>query len=154
MILLFPWSRPLRQGGINPKNYPFWKDLVLMLENRGYDLIQVGIKGEEQLVPQFKMNLTLVELNKLVQECQTWIGIDSFPQHLCWDLKKRGIVLWGQSDPKIFGHSENVNILKDRKYLRDKQFWLWEQCEYMEEAFVTPDVVVRHLTEILQSDSK
>ena len=150
MILLFPWSRPLRNGRVNPKNYPFWKELVLMLENRGYDLIQVGVDGEEQLVPEFKKNLSLVDLSKLIQECQSWIGVDSFAQHFCWDLEKCGIALWGQSDPKIFGHAENVNILKDRSYLRDKQFWLWEQCDYNEDAFVTPDVVVRHLTEILQ----
>jgi hypothetical protein len=50
--------------------------------------------------------------------------------------------VFGQSDPNIFGHPENINLLKDRKYLREKQFWIWEQAEFIEEAFVTPDVVI------------
>jgi hypothetical protein len=78
-------------------------------------------------------------------ECRTWIGVDSFFQHFCWDLGKPGIVIWGQSDPNIFGHPENINLLKDRKYLREKQFWLWEQAEYNEEAFVLPVAVLKHL---------
>ena len=50
-----------------------------------------------------------------------------------------------ESDPVIFGHPENVNLLKDRKYLREKQFWLWEQCEFNADAFVTSDVVLEAL---------
>jgi hypothetical protein len=64
---------------------------------------------------------------------------------LAWDIGKPGIVLWGQSDPLIFGHPENNNLLKDRKYLREKQFWWWEQCDYNAEAFVRPEEIIKHL---------
>ena len=110
-------------------------------------MIQVGIEGEEQLVPDFRKNLSMVELSKLVNECDTWIGVDSFGQHFCWDLGKYGVVLWGQSDPNIFGHPENTNLLKDRKYLREKQFWLWEQTNLIPESFVDPEIVVKALRE-------
>jgi len=73
------------------------------------------------------------------------MSVDSFFQHYCWSLGKPGVVLWGQSDPVIFGHPENVNLLKDRDYLREKQFWLWEQCGFRAEAFVTPDEVLEAL---------
>ena len=54
-------------------------------------------------------------------------------------------MLFGQSDPLIFGHPENINLLKDRKYLREQQFWWWEQCEYKEDAFVRPEEVIKYL---------
>lgn len=142
MIIISPYSQKLRNGKINPKNYPYWKELISLIDEQ---IIQVGVTGEEQLVPDFRLNLSMNELKELVLECRTWISVDSFFQHFCWDLNKPGIVLFGQSDPNIFGHSENTNLLVDRKYLREKQFWLWEQADYNEECFVKPEIVIKHL---------
>jgi len=139
MIIISPYAKKLRNGKENPKNYPYWKELVSLIKE---PIIQVGIDGEEQLVPDFRKNLSIPELTNLINDCKTWISVDSFFQHLAWDIGKPGIVLWGQSDPLIFGHPENTNLLKNRSYLREKQFWWWEQCDYREDAFVKPEVVV------------
>lgn len=141
-ILIAPYAQKLRNGKNNPKNYPYWNELIKLIN---YPIIQVGVHGEEQLVPDFRQNLSLDELKELVVQCKNWISVDSFFQHFCWDLGKYGIVLWGQSDPNIFGHPENINLLKDRAYLREKQFWLWEQCEYRSDAFVEPEKVLNYL---------
>jgi ADP-heptose:LPS heptosyltransferase len=142
MIIISPYSKKLRNGKNNPKNYPFFKQLVELIDE---PIVQIGIEGEEQLVEDFRKNLSLKELGSLVNECRTWISVDSFFQHFCWDLGKPGIVLWGQSDPNIFGHPENINMLKDRKYLREKQFWIWEQCEFRDDCWVSPEEVVKQL---------
>lgn len=142
MIILSPFSKFMRNGKQHPKNYPYWEEVIKYIKE---PIIQVGVEGETQLVEDFRKNLPLSELAKLVHECKTWMSCDSFIQHFCWDLKKPGIVVFGQSDPNIFGHPENINLLKDRKYLREKQFWIWEQAEYNEEAFVEPSVVVEAL---------
>jgi ADP-heptose:LPS heptosyltransferase len=147
MIIIAPWAQKLRgdkQELPNPKNYPFWKEVVAGIKE---PIIQIGVEGEEQLVPDIRKSLPLKELAKLVKECRTWIAVDSFFQHFAWlECKKRGIVLWGQSKPKIFGHPGNVNLLKNEKYLREKQFWLWEQCEFNAAAFVEPKVVLEALS--------
>jgi ADP-heptose:LPS heptosyltransferase len=142
MIVISPYSKKLRNGKNNPKNYPYWKELVSLIEE---PIIQVGVEEEEQLVDDFRKNLNLNELKTLVLQSRTWISVDSFFQHFCWDLDKPGIVLWGQSDPLIFGHSKNINLLKNRSYLREKQFWLWEQCDYKEDCFVKPKEVIKFL---------
>jgi ADP-heptose:LPS heptosyltransferase len=145
MIIIAPYAQKLRNGKENPKNYPWWPELIQLLEKINSRIIQVGVEGETQLVNDFRKNLSISELKKLISECDTWISVDSFFQHLAWSENKKGIVLWGQSDPLIFGHEENINLLKDRKDLREKQFWLWEQCDYKEECFVTPQEVIKHL---------
>jgi ADP-heptose:LPS heptosyltransferase len=142
MIIISPFSQKLRNGKTNPKIYPYWKELISLIDE---PIVQIGIDGEEQLVDDFRKNLSLNALESLIAECRIWISVDSFFQHFCWDLGKPGIVLWGQSDPNIFGHPENINLLKDRKYLREKQFWLWEQCECNNEAFVVPKEVIKCL---------
>ena len=87
----------------------------------------------------------MVELASLIKECRIWISCDSFIQHFAWDLGKKGIVLWGPSDPLIFGHPENINLLKDRSYLVEDQFIWWEATEHQNERFVEPEIVLKHL---------
>jgi ADP-heptose:LPS heptosyltransferase len=142
MIIIAPYAQKLRNGQNNPKNYPWWPELISMINE---PIIQVGIESETQLVDDFRKNLSIEDLTNLVLECRTWISVDSFFQHLAWDIGKSGVVLWGQSDPLIFGHPENKNLLKDRKYLREKQFWWWEQCEYNAEAFAKPEEIIKYL---------
>lgn len=145
MVLLSPYARPLRNGAVNAKNYPHWKELAAELSKLGVELVQVGVEGEEQLVPDFRKNLSIYELRKLIQECRTWIGVDSFFQHLAWDEGKRGIVLFGISDPLIFGHSNNINLLTSRSYLRKDQFGLWENESPVIDSFVQPIQVINSL---------
>ena len=141
-IILFPYAKAMREEKPHPKNYPWWPELVQKLQDLGHTLIQVGVESEPKIVSDFRPNLNFEELTRLVRECDTWIGVDSFGQHFCWDLGVKGIALFGQSDPNIFGHPENINLLKSREYLRDQQFWMWEQAEFKEDAFVEPDVVI------------
>lgn len=144
IIVIFPYAKAMRETGKeHPKNYPWWPELIAKLKAHGHHLIQVGTDHEPQLVEDFRKNLPLSELGELIKAADTWIGVDSFGQHFCWDIGKRGVVLFGQSDPNIFGHPENINLLKSRSHLREQQFWLWEQAEFNPDAFVDPDTVVQ-----------
>jgi ADP-heptose:LPS heptosyltransferase len=146
MILISPYAKALNNGNTNPKNYPYWEELIAWIQiNVGFDIVQVGIEGEKQLVNDFRKNLPIKELKTLIQECDIWIGCDSFFQHLAWTMKKKGIVLWSVSDPNIFGHPENINLLKDRSYLVQKQFLWWEFVAHNPEAFVKPLEVVKYI---------
>jgi ADP-heptose:LPS heptosyltransferase len=145
-IVIFPYSRKLRNGKINPKNWPqeYWVDLVKKLKEQDYYITQVGTSNELKIdgIDEFKINLSLDELKQLILSSSIWISVDSFAQHLAHLVPKPGIVLFGQSDPLIFGHKENINLIKDRTYLREKQFDIWECAECNNEAFVEPSVVL------------
>jgi ADP-heptose:LPS heptosyltransferase len=142
MIIIHPFAKPLKNGKINPKNYPYWKELISKIDE---PIVQVGVTGEEQLVDDFRQNLSIKELEALIAECRTWIAVDSFFQHLAWRAGKKGMVLWSVSDPNIFGHPENINLLTDRVNLASNQFLWWEFTEYDENKFVKPDEVINHL---------
>ena len=146
MIIISPYSKALNNGNTNPKNYPYWEELIAWIQiNIGFDIVQVGIEGEKQLVKDFRKNLSIEQLKDLIQECHTWIGCDSFFQHLAWIMRKKGIVLWSVSDPNIFGHPENINLLKDRSYLVENQFLWWEFVPHNLDAFVKPQEVVKYI---------
>jgi ADP-heptose:LPS heptosyltransferase len=151
-VLISPFAQNLRNGAENPKNYPYWDELLALINKEQIKITQIGSSKDKQLpfVDSFLVNEKYLNIKNLIKEHDTWISVDSFIQHLnhYYD-KKPGIVIWSQSDPKIFGYDENVNILKHRKYLREKQFWLWEQCQYNKEAYVNPTVVRTALLKLL-----
>ena len=144
MIIISPYSKALLSGKQNPKNNPNSKELIAMIDE---PIIQVGIEGEEQLVPDFRKNLPIPALRELLWQCRTWVSCDSFFQHLAWDEGVPGMVLWGVSDPLIYGHPENINLLEDRKHLAENQFLWWEFVDHRNERFVKPKIVLEHLKE-------
>lgn len=142
MIIISPYAKALLSGRVNPKNYPYWEELIKKIDE---PIIQVGIESEEQLVDDFRKNLPISELVKLIAKCKTWISCDSFFQHLGWHCGKQGIVLWSVSDPLIFGHPENINLIGSRDNLAPNQFLWWENTPHNSETFVKPDEVLKFL---------
>jgi len=145
MILISPYSRKLRNGNRNAKDYPYWKELYQMLKQIDKDIVQIGVQGEKRLSADFRRNLPLEEIEELIIKSKFWVSVDNFLPHMAHHYKKIGLVIWGQSDPIIFGYPENINILKDRKYLRENQFDIWENCKYDENVFVKPEVIINEL---------
>ena len=142
MIIIHPFSKALPSGKVNPKNFPYWQELIAMIDE---PIVQIGVTGERQLVDDFRCDLPIAELRSLIQECRTWVGVDSFFQHLCWTENKPGVVLWSVSDPLIFGHPENTNLLKDRRFLAPNQFLWWEATEFNIDSFLLPVEIIPHI---------
>ena len=144
--IISPYSRPTVQDSKpSPKNYPYWEALVAELKKMKVSCIQVGLEGEPQIkgVSSFIKDLNFPSLIALLGEADFWISGDNFFQHFAHYYKKRGLVIFALSDPLIFGWAENVNLLKDRKYLRQGQFDFWYSTLYNDEAFVDAKTVIK-----------
>jgi len=143
-IVISTQAKLMRSGKENPKNYPYWKSLVEMLKINGHDIVQV-LYGVEKEIPECNQHVhyeSLKVVEKLIDSCELYISVDNFLPHLAHYRKKYGIVLWGKSNPDVFGYAENINLLKDRKFLRNHQFETWEAEEYDPNVFVEPQIVV------------
>jgi ADP-heptose:LPS heptosyltransferase len=142
MILISPYAKALKNGKQNPKNYPYWQELLGLIDE---PVIQVGIDDETQLTPDFRKNLSVNDLKVLIKQCRIWVSCDSFFQHLAWSEGKIGIVLWSVSDPLIYGHPENFNLLKSRDCLAPNQFLWWEETEHDVSKFTNAQEVLKFL---------
>jgi ADP-heptose:LPS heptosyltransferase len=153
-IIILPWSRVLRNGKMNPKNptLNYWNKITKELKKYHLFIIQIGVDGEIKLenIDECQFGIPLKELKKLILNCKIWISVDNFLPHLANLISKQGIVIWGQSDYRIFGYSNNINLFKFEKYFRHNQFGTWEECEYIADAFVEPDVVVQNVLKLLK----
>lgn len=143
--IISPFSRPLRNGKPNPKNYPYWKELIELLP---YHVIQIGVKGEEKLVKDCRFNLSIKELKKLIKDCDLWISVDTFLPHLAHHVGKSGVVIWGTSDPNIFGYLENKNVIINREKLRSNQFIFWENEVFDESVFPKPEQLLNAINDL------
>ena len=143
-IVISPWSKKLRNDGFNSKNYPYWNKLVKKLKNAGAYVIQIGVEGEPSIdADEFLKDRTITQLKEIILSSDIWISVDNFLPHFCNLLGKRGIVIFGKSNPDIFGYPQNLNILKDRKYLRQNQFDIWESESYEPIVFLSADEIFK-----------
>lgn len=144
-IVIAPYAAKLPENKPNPKNFPYWSQLVELLNKEGCVVAQLGTKGEERIegVGEFLQGFPYDKIEQVIRDADTWISVDSWLPHFCAAMRlKPGIVIWSRSNPKIWGYPHNVNLLKDKKYLREYQYAHWWDCEYLEEAFVEPQVVM------------
>ena len=151
-IIISPYSRKLNNK-INAKNYPYeyWVKIVHKMKEKGLFVEQIGVKGEDEIdgVDIFSHN-TLKDLENKIINCLFFISVDNFMSAFSANLGKQGIVIFGKSDPNIFGYEHNINILKDNKYLRKNQFDFWHNEPYEKEVFVNPDNVISHIDYFLK----
>lgn len=143
-ILISPYSRALRSGAPNPKNYPYWNEVVSKLKEVGHQIIQLAYGTEPVIdgVSYTARYVTLAEAEQKIQECDVFISVDNWVHHYAHLIGKFGIVIWSRSDPSLFGYKDQVNLLKDRKYLRPRQFEWWEQDTYENEAFIDSNAII------------
>jgi ADP-heptose:LPS heptosyltransferase len=87
---------------------------------------------------------------KLIDNTAAWMSCDSFLPHLCnaYNLKP-GVVVWGKSDPKIFGYDKNINLVRDERCFRNSQFEPWENEQHDHRVFVRPNVVTNAVLSLL-----
>lgn len=145
LILISPWARNTTEGAPSPKNYPHWEAVVNGLLKAGHEVAQLSRSGEPDIqgVTHRMDDLSLEQIAELLKTCGTWLAPDNFLPHMAWTLNQPGVVIFGLSDPDIFGHAGNINLLKGRHFLRARQFGLWSQEKPNPEAFVSPEIVVR-----------
>ena len=119
----------------NAKSYPYWDELISLL------------KDDE--VKEIKGIMPIKEIVELVNWCDVWLSIDSFLPHLCAYYKlKTGIVIWGKSDPELFGYKHNNNILKSHENLRKDQFRWWKDVVWNKADFYPAETILSEINKL------
>ena len=136
-ILIAPYSKKCNDGSASPKDYPYMKELVKLLEDDGHLIIQIGVEGEEQLTTEFLKGLTLDSLEKVAKYVDLCISVDSFFPHFCWKIGVGCLTIFGVSSPTIYGHPGNINIIKDITKLKQYQFQDWRPEDRNTDAWFT-----------------
>lgn len=152
MIIIAPFAKgcPSTEGK-NPKDYPYWEQVVDTLRYSGIKTIQIGTESEIDIGCDQRYNsLSFKELESLLQNVGKWASVDSFFQHFAYYRGYPGVTIFSQSDPKIFGHEGNINLLKSRSYLRKAQFDWWYAHDYNKDAFPSYEFVSNEILKYIR----
>jgi ADP-heptose:LPS heptosyltransferase len=89
-----------------------WKELVENLKKSGFLVFQAGISGEDKIdgCDKYLFDLDYRLIIAIMNRCITWVSVDSFLNHAGYAIGKPGVVLFGSTNPKIFGHDDNINL--------------------------------------------
>lgn len=151
-IVVSPYSKRRTDGKPNAKNYPWWNE-VLTDMSKDFDIIQLLYGDEPEVVCEVTgspspigvaRNGAFRKVEQLLKLSDGFMCVDNFLQHLAHYIGVRGVVLFGPSDPGIFGYRENLN-LSTGKY-RPFQFQTWQECEFNPDAFASPETVITEAT--------
>lgn len=92
-----------------------WNKLIEKMKDHTF--IQLGL-ADEPLVEgavDLRGKTSIREAIAVVKHCKFFVGVDSFLQHAAAAVRTKGIVLFGPSNPEIWGYDNNINLYKKIK---------------------------------------
>lgn len=100
------------------KDYPITlaEELIKKIKEKyNIQVANMHLPNEYPVKGTLEINLPFRQWFALLLEAETYICIDSNLQHAGVALNKKGIVLWGGTDPKMFGYKIHKNIVGNCK---------------------------------------
>jgi ADP-heptose:LPS heptosyltransferase len=89
-----------------------WHDLVHKLNVEGFFVLQVGKKNERYIKGAYSLlGLTTPrQLIALLNKCHMVISLDNFVMHAAHLIKIPSVIIWGPTEPEVYGYDEQVHI--------------------------------------------
>jgi len=89
-----------------------WESLVSGIQGLGYKVYQVGGQEDERIegCDKYFLGIDYRLTMALLEKSRGFVSVDTFLGHAGHAIGKKGVVLFGPSDPFFFGHDSNINI--------------------------------------------
>ena len=89
-----------------------WEDLIRQMQD--YTFIQLGFSGEEEIEGAVNLlgKTSFRESMALLKHSLSFVGVDSALSHVTNAFDIPGVILFGSTTPKIWGHLNNINLYK------------------------------------------
>ncbi len=89
-----------------------WVELIRKLRNLNYKVIQLGGQHDIYIPGAFSLlgQTTPQQLIGVLKNCKLLIGVDNFIMHAAHLVKLDAIIVWGPTDPEIYGYPEHRHV--------------------------------------------
>jgi hypothetical protein len=148
-IILQPYAaipKNATELGKNPKDWPYFNELVAAMPE--HEFVQIGF-GDKPIVGAEQFVGTRNDILRLLRDADTFVCVDTWLQHLATlHAAKRGVVIFTRSQPYMFGHRSNINLLKSYMYVLSP-YIRWDAIDYTSAAFIGVDKVIQAIKEVL-----
>lgn len=149
-----------------------WEEVVKEL-TISFDVVQVGGLKEDPIkgITTYLMGATNIRQTiALVKNSLTFVTVDSFLNHVGPAVDKSGVVLFGRSNPYIYGHDLNRNIWienscdsigcgRPESYYGDVRMYKgmignWECQSKKCMKAITPEIVIKKVYEAIEINTR
>jgi len=91
---------------------PRWEVLVSEIKSLGYKVYQVGGQDDEKVegCDRYFLGIDYRLTIAMLEKSRGFVSVDTFLGHAGHAIGKKGVVIFGPSEPKFFGHNSNINI--------------------------------------------
>lgn len=154
------------------KDYPpklieeFVMKFLKKYEKRNYRIVNYGLPFEFAIPNTLPTDdIPYTAAGYLLSKAETFVAVDSNLQHFsaCREVKKKGVVLWGATDPVSFGYKHNVNLSGECPYKDlhcNRPYFMptsdvvgkgnpW-MCKTKDCVEISPDAILKELEPILK----
>ena len=103
-----------------------WEELVKNIKKLGLKVYQVGGMKDEKIegCDGWFLDINPRLSVAMLERSKGFVSVDTFLQHAGSAIRKKGVVLFGPTDPKRFGHKDNVNVYKEDACKKDRECWI------------------------------
>lgn len=107
-----------------------WEELVRSMPE--YTFIQLGLSDESSVANTVDLRgkTSVREAFALIRYSKSFVGVNSCFSHVTNAFNIPGVVLFGASNPPIWGHSNNINLYKPTPCAPCIDTLLWFECPY------------------------
>lgn len=91
----------------------YWNELVMRMPD--YTFIQVGLPTEAMVegAVDLRGKTNIRQSMALVKQAAGFVGVVSFLSHVTNAFGTRGVIFFGPSSKRVWGHDNNINLSKD-----------------------------------------
>lgn len=120
---------PSSTDKIKEWDYDKWEKIINFYPK--FDFIQLGVKDEKYIngAIDFRSKFSLRQQLSVLCHSKMYIGLDSFWNHAARALDIKSVILFGPTNPKVWGYDGNINIYKKTRCSPCID-WLMEECPY------------------------
>lgn len=123
-LAVIPYSRLLRNGVANPKNYTRMGEVLVLLRGEKVFTIQIGPSTEMSIgCDERVVTSTIRESMEALKRVDGFLTVDTYIPHLVkakekeWERLIPGVVCWTVTHHKTFGYEDFENMYAERPTL-------------------------------------
>lgn len=161
-LLVFPFSRILRNGQPNPKNYTPFGSILQDLHVAGVHTIQCGVSTDPHIgAKEYLIDASINQIWGKALACDAFLSVDSFFPHLAHALQSEyvskngrtfpGVVVWNVTQHSMFGYREFINVYsKEPTFAKNPLKPMEVVAEEMKDTVISAPLPSRVTTSVLE----
>ena len=89
-----------------------WKELVTRLKGAGFGVVQLGGSTDQYIPGAWSLlgQTTPLQLLGILKNSILLIGVDNFIMHAAHLLQMKALIIWGPTDPDVYGYPEQLHV--------------------------------------------